>query len=263
MSDGDDLLARITAVLDGDPRVLAAWLVGSRARGAEDRFSDVDIWLVVSEEDKAGFVEDWPKTSELVSPSVLRQRVFGSTFAHITPEWQRWDVSIAVPDDVPRRTRSTVKPLFDRAGLNGRLRPPGEPLRPDPAKVTSLTTEFLRVLGLLPVVLGREEYVVGASGAGLLRQMVIQLFLEDVAVEDRGGALHLRTLLPAERLRQLAELPPLEASREGVLEAHLACARLFLPEARRLADRIGAEWPAPLEAALRRRLEDELNVTVG
>ena len=34
------------------------------------------------------------------------------------------------------------------------------------------------------------------SGAGLLRGLVVQLFLEDVAVEDRGGALHLNALRP-------------------------------------------------------------------
>jgi predicted nucleotidyltransferase len=262
VSHGDELVARITEVLSGDPRVLAAWLVGSRGRGAEDRFSDVDVWLVVSDEDRSGFVEDWPALSDQVSPSVLRRRVVGSTFTHISPAWERWDVSIGVPGDVPRRARSTVTPLFDRADLGSRLQARGEPLRPDPVKVTALVTEFLRVLGLLPVVLGREEYVVGVSGVGLLRELVIQLLLEQVAVEDRGGALHLNTLLPPERVRQLERLPAAEASRESVLDAHLACARLFLPEARRLAASIGVEWPAPLEAALRRRLETELGVTI-
>lgn len=263
MSDGDDLLARVIGVLEGDERVRAAWLAGSHARRTQDRFSDLDFWLVVGADDKDSFVEDWPKISDRVSPSVLRQRVFGGTFTHITPDWERWDVSIGVPADVPKRTRSTLKPLFDRDALNDRLSPPGEPLRPDPAKVSGLVTEFLRVLGLLPVVLGREEYVVGVSGAGLLRGLVVQLFLEDVAVEDRGGALHLNTLLPPERLRALAGLPAVEATRESVLQAHLACARLFLPAARELSARIGVPWPEEMHTALNRRLDRELHVAVG
>lgn len=263
MSDGDELLARVIETLEGDGRVRAAWLAGSHARGTQDRYSDLDLWLVVDEKDKDSFVEDWPKLSDQVSPSVLRQRVFGSTFTHITGQWERWDVSIGVPADVPKRTRSTVKVLFDHDGLNDRLLPPGEPLQPNPAKVSGLVTEFLRVMGLLPVVLGREEYVVGVSGAGLLRGMIVQLFLEDVAVEDRGGALHLNTLLPPERLQALTELPVVEATRESVLQAHLACARLFLPQARELSERIGAAWPEELNTALNRRLDSELHVTAG
>ena len=255
MPDKDRLLTRAIETLEADGRMRAAWLTGSRARGTEDRFSDLDFWLVVEEKDKAAFIEDWPKLSDRVAPSVLRQKLFGSTFTHVTEQWERWDVSIGVPADVPKRTRTTVKPLFDRDGLNDRLKPVGEPLLPDAAKVSGLVTEFLRVMGLLPVVLGREEYVVGVSGAGLLRGMIIQLFLEDAAVEDRGGALHLSTLLPPQRLQALADLPAAEATRESVLEAHLACARLFLPHAREMAARIGVAWPEKLQDALNRRLD--------
>jgi predicted nucleotidyltransferase len=257
---GEPFVDRVTEVLAADPRVLAAWLVGSHARGTADRHSDIDLWLVVAPEHKDAFVADWPELSEQVAHSVLRQRVFGSTFLHISADWQRWDVSIGDPDDVPRRTRSTVKPLFDRAGLSDLLLPPGAPLAPDSAKISALTTEFLRVMGLLPVVLGRDEHVVGVSGAGLLRGLIVQLFLEDVAVEDRGGALHLNALLPDDRLRELAALPAPEPNHDSVLHAHLACAGMFLPTARDLAARTGAQWPAELEDALRRRLLTELGV---
>jgi len=259
-SAAEPFLDRVVEVLSAEPRILAAFLLGSHARGTADRHSDVDVWLVVAPEDKDAFVADWPKLSGEVAPSVLRQRVFGSTFLHITPDWQRWDVSIGVPDDVVRRTRSTVKPLFDRAALTDRLLPPGGPLAPDPAKISALTTEFLRVMGLLPVVLDRGEHVVGVAGVGLLRGLITQLFLEDVAVEDRGGALHLNALLPGERLRLLEELSSVEATHAGVLEGHLGCAGVFLPAARDLADRSGAEWPTELEEALRRRLKTELGV---
>ena len=256
----EPFLDRIVEILQADPRVLAAFLLGSHARGTADRHSDVDLWLVVEPGAKDAFVAGWPELSDRVAPSVLRQHVFGSTFLHITPDWQRWDVSIGLPDDVPSRTRSTVKLLFDRAGLTDRLAPPGAPKAPDPAKINALTTEFLRVMGLLPVVLGRREHVVGVSGAGLLRALIVQLFLEDVAVEDRGGALHLNALLPSERLRALLDLPSPETTHDSVLEAHLACARLFLPTARELAARTGAHWPSELEDALRRRLHTELGV---
>lgn len=259
--DPEGLISRIRQVLHDDPRVLAAWLSGSRGRGTADRHSDTDVWLVVSAGDVPGFVEDWPQTCERISPTVLCQQVGGGpVFTAITPEWLRFDVAIGTPEDVAGRSRMTLEPLFDRAGLSERLQPAGRPLPPDPGRVSGLTTEFLRVLGLLPVVLGRQEYVVAASGAGLLRQLLIQLMLEDVAVEDRGGALRLAGLLPPVRLRVLAGLPPIEATRASAVAVHLECARAFLPLARDLHDRCGLTWPADLDDALRRHLRAELGL---
>lgn len=255
-------LVRLVKVLRSEPRILAAWLLGSYARETADAYSDIDLWIVVDPEAKAAFVDDWPAISDRVAPSVLRQWVFGSTFLHISPDWQRWDVSIGVPDDVAHRTRSTVKPLFDRAGLNDRLLPPGDPQAPDPVKISALTTEFLRVLGLLPVVLGRGEFLVGAAGADLLRGLIVQLFREEVAVEDRGGALHINALFSERRLTELSGLPAFEASYDGVFDAHMACARIFLPAARELAAASGATWPSELEEALRRRLRRELRINL-
>ncbi|SDU76844.1 nucleotidyltransferase domain-containing protein [Jiangella alkaliphila] len=262
--DPDVLIGRIGEVLHDEPRVLAAWLSGSRGRGTADRYSDVDVWLVVSADDLQGFVEDWPKLSDRISPTVLRQQVRGGpVFNSVTPEWLRFDVSIGTPEEVATRSSSTLEPLFDRAGLTEKLQPAGEPLQPDPCRVAGLTTEFLRVLGLLPVVLGRDEYVVAASGTGLLRQLLIQLMLEDVAVEDRGGALRLAGLLPPERLRVLTELPAIEATRASALAGHVACAGVFLPLARELHDRCGLEWPEDLETAARRHLRTELDLELG
>lgn len=258
--DQDQLIARITETLREDQRVLGAWLAGSRGRGAEDEFSDVDIWLVVAAADKDAFVEDWPATSDRIGPTVLRQALFGTTFTHITPEWLRYDLSIGVPDDASARSRSTHKTLFDRANITPQFKPVGDLLQPDPQKVSSLVVEFLRVMGLLPVVLSRQEHVVGVSGAGLLRGLLVQLSVEDVVVEDRGGALSLERTLHDEQLRGLADLPALAATHESVLAVHMACADLFLPAARNLTTRLGIPWPTPMEDALRKHLRETLHV---
>ena len=160
------------------------------------------------------------------------------------------------------RSASTLKLLYDNAGLQSQLRPHGEPLAPSGPRVIGLTKEFMRILGLLPVVLGRGEYVVGASGASLIRTLLIQLMIEDVAVADRGGALHLRGLLPDDRLDALAALPPIQATRESVLAAHLACARLFLPLARELCMQTGIAWPEQLHRALSDHLLRHLSLDI-
>ncbi|HUC22372.1 MAG TPA: aminoglycoside 6-adenylyltransferase [Streptosporangiaceae bacterium] len=264
MSEPDKLVERIAGVLQEDERVRAAWLCGSHARGTNDEYSDIDVWLVVQPAGVTQFTDDWPNLSDKISPTVLRQQVRTlPVFSHITPEWLRFDVAIGTPEDVPKRSRSTVSLLFDRDGLDAKLGPPLAPLQPDATRVRSLTTEFLRVLGLLPVVAGRSEYEVGVSGVGLLREMLIQLMLQDVAVADRGGALHLRGLLPEARLQALRDLPPIAATREAVIAGHLACARLFLPIARELSDRTGVRWPAELEQSVREHLHRSLAIEIA
>lgn len=258
-----ELIVRACAVLSRDERVLGIWAAGSHARGSADDFSDVDLWVVVAPADLDSFCQNWPELSDAIAVVVLREQVPGvPVFTHVTDEWLRYDVSIGTPDQIPGRTTSTVKALYDPADLSAGLATTGPPLQPDPVRVQRLTQEFLRLLGLLPVVLGRNELVLGVSGGGLVRNLLVQLMLEDVAVEDRGGALRLNPLLPAARLRTLAELPPIQATRDSVVDIHLACAAAFLPLARELYIRGGMAWPQSLEDAARRRLTSTLAVNL-
>ncbi|MFI5692225.1 nucleotidyltransferase domain-containing protein [Kribbella sp. NPDC051586] len=255
-----DLIGRARQVLSQDDRVLGVWLVGSHGRGTEDQFSDVDLWVVVSADDVEGFCDDWPKIADEIAPTVFQRAIGRRIFNQITPDWLRFDVTVGTPDAIGNRSRSTAKPLYDPNGLSAGLGEQGAPKQPDPERVEAITREFLRVLGLLPVVVGREEFVVGESGAGLLRQMLVDLMLEDVAVEDRGGALHLNLLLPVERQQILIDLPPLQATRESVITAHVAYATAFLPLARTLHTTCGRPWPEALETAARRHLFTTLSI---
>ncbi|MEV0269226.1 nucleotidyltransferase domain-containing protein [Hamadaea sp. NPDC050747] len=252
-----ELIERLTALLRADGRVQAAWLGGSLGRGTADQFSDVDV--VLATDDPKGFAADWDAFADRVAPVVHRQRMADATttvVTHVTGDWLRFDVTITTPD----RVRGQLRPLF------GELAPPGdEPASPDPARVEHLIREFLRVLGLLPVVLGRSEYAVGASGSALLRTLILQVMLEDAVLRgaDRAGALRLKGVLPADRLAAYAALPAIEATRTSVVSAHLACSRLFFPIARELAERTGATWPDAMEEALRKHLRRELGIEIG
>jgi predicted nucleotidyltransferase len=69
------LLGKIVSVLRDDPRVRAAWLAGSRARGTSDRYSDTDVWAVTAAQDRTALMADWPALARRVGPLVLCQRV--------------------------------------------------------------------------------------------------------------------------------------------------------------------------------------------
>lgn len=173
--DYDTLIQRITRRLEDDDRVRAAWLSGSRARGSADAYIDVDVWLVTAASDRDAFIADWPQLADSITPTVLNQQVGDLPVFHaVTSQWLRFDIAVATPADVPHRTRATLSVLFDKDGLDAQLRAAGKPLDPDPARVEELISEFFRVLGLLPVVLGRGEFVLATSGAGMLRHMLIE-----------------------------------------------------------------------------------------
>ncbi|MFT4163922.1 MAG: hypothetical protein QM650_01610 [Microlunatus sp.] len=152
--------------------------------------------------------------------------------------------------------------MYDPQGLSSRLAEPSPPRPPNPERIASVTVEFLRVLGLLPVVIGREEFVVGQSGVDLLRAILIDLMLEEVKVEDRGGSLHLNRLLSPERQRILTDLPPVQATCESVIAGHIACASAFLPLSRSLHNTCGLDWPQVLEDAMQRHLRARLSIEI-
>lgn len=257
----DALVHKISGVLSADHRVRGAWLSGSLGRGNADAYSDVDVWAAVHENNRDAFIEDWPTIAARIAPYVLNDQL-GTlpVFNVVTKEWRRFDLAIGTIDEAANRTRSTMMKLFDKDKLEARFQESGVPLLPDPTVVAKTINEFFRVLGLLPVVCGREEYSVAVSGAGLLRTMIIQLMLEDVAAEDRGGALHLKQLLPAERYAAIDALPPIVSDRESAISVHRACAEIFLPLARDLSDRVGNDWPQALEDACRAHLKRELGI---
>ena len=261
----DELIERLTARLRADDRVQAAWLGGSLGRGTADQFSDVDV--IVATDDPKAYAAGWDAVADRIAPIVHRQRMGDGTttvVTHVTGDWLRFDVTITAPD----RVRGKLRPLFGDAGARPsgvQSVPDDDPAQPDPRRVEHLIREFLRVLGLLPVVLGRGEYAVGASGAGLLRTLILQLMLEDAVLggAERGGALRLKGILPDDRLAAYTALPAIEATRTSVVSTHLACSRLFFPIARPLAERVGIPWPDEMDKALRSHLRRELGIEIG
>ncbi|WP_018352721.1 nucleotidyltransferase domain-containing protein [Longispora albida] len=246
----ESLISTLADVLAADETVLGVWLAGSRGRGDDDQYSDVDLWVVSTDVD--AFLATWPERCASAVEVVLTKRVgFAPVFAHVTPQWLRFDISVSDPSSVPGRGSAGLKPLLDRADLHAQLSGDAPDLMPDPRRVAELTGEFIRVLGLLPMILHRGDYVLAASGSNLLRQYLIQLMTEDIAVPDRGGAGRRYALLP----RQVLEnLPPIAATRESALAVHLACASAFEPLARRLC---GPSFPEALWTAMTAHLTRE------
>ncbi len=53
-TERNTLLVEARALLEGDERVVAAWLYGSLGRGTADEWIDIDLWVVVAD----GYIEE-------------------------------------------------------------------------------------------------------------------------------------------------------------------------------------------------------------
>jgi hypothetical protein len=257
------LLARLLAALDNDPRVLAAWLIGSLARSAGDEYSDLDLLLAVEDAALPALADGWRDFLAGVAPTVYAQRLGAPdkpTITAVTPEWLRFDLTLAAASRQAHGYSAAVL-LFDRAGVAERATFGGRSAADPLARLPDLAADFIRSLGLLPVIAGREEYFVGQEGAAILRRQLVELLvLENDA--PRGGVKRLNPLLTAEQRATLAALPLPAPTRAAVIASQLAHAHVFLPRARALLERHGLPYPDEFEQATRRHLQVTLGITV-
>lgn len=255
--DRNAFLADLRASVAAIPSVRALFLGGSLGRGAGDAFSDIDLIAIVESADQSAAAVSLHHAIAAILPLVVwRERHQGVLLLNaIAEDWTRCDVTVAPSVYLSLAAKDLVRPLHDPDDLYAGL-PAALPRdAADPARVAALIEEFLRVLGLLVVVDGRGEYVTGASGAAMLRQMLIDLMLEPIAMPYRGGALHLNALLSPEQRAILDRLPLPASERQAVIDAHIAIARAFLPLARQRATERGVAWPTAFEGATRAALE--------
>jgi hypothetical protein len=151
--------------------------------------------------------------------------------------------------------------IFDRSGRTFPARE-AAPYRTSQQDLLKLVNEFLRALGVLYVVAGRKEWIMGLTGVDMLRRLTMDLMFEENGIHPlrRGGMLHRGALLTPEQQAEFEALTPVAPTREGIVAGNLEVAAIFLPRARRLAAQIGMEWPQAFEDATRASLNRRLGV---
>ncbi|WP_051231130.1 hypothetical protein [Kaistia adipata] len=252
----------IADALVAEPRIRALALSGSYGAGLEDAYSDLDFLVVADDGATDTVVALWRGAVAAVGEIVLwrDRQVKPSLVNAITAEWLRIDADFATPPEITRRTRDGLKILFDHDLLFGALPEAAAKPGPSPERLLWQIEEFLRILGLLPLAMGRAEYFNSVTGLLHLRTLIVDLLVEETAAPHRGGALHLNRLITAEQKQALAALPPLVAERDALIAAYLAYAALYLPRARRMAARLGVDWPERFERATWAHLRATLGI---
>ncbi len=251
METGDErqqsVIERAQELLPRDDRILAVYLIGSYATGAADRFSDVDVHLVVTDDSTEWFKEHWDDVlRELAGPTVLADRLPGLIGGlGITADWLHVDLIAHPLAAFDRFQYDGVRVLFDRDGTlfpEGDLAPkggkPGEPYWP-----AANVNLFFYFLGNLVTVLGRDERIVGNQGVGVVRDQLIALMLAERGVRRNSGVKRLNAFLSDEQRATLESVPAAGTDLADIIAANQYICRQFITRGTALAERTGAEWP--------------------
>ncbi len=252
----------ITNALRTEPMVKALFLGGSRGAGLEDAYSDIDFLAVAMDGPSDGFAGLWRDAVSQTGDIVLwwDREAKPMLINAITNDWQRIDVEIVTPAEMARRNRDGLKVLFDHDRISESLSATRYSNGPNVRRMKWQIEEFIRILGLLPLAMGREEYINSVTGAFYLRNLLVDLLIEETAAPYRGGALHLNRLITDEQKALLTSLPPLLPTRDAMMAAYPAYAAAYLPRARAMALSLGIDWPERFEAATWAHLRNSLGI---
>ncbi|WP_227269713.1 aminoglycoside 6-adenylyltransferase [Roseobacter weihaiensis] len=257
-----EAIKTITDATSDAPGIRALFLSGSYGNGMADAYSDIDFVMVAEAGATDAVADIWRQAVAQTGEIVLwwDRTTVPVLINAITADWTRTDVLILKPEQMAAQAQSRLKPLFDHDGIFDRLAETPKDTGPNLKKFKYQVEEFIRILGLLHLAAGREEYINGVLGVFHLRNLLVDLMIEDTNAPNRGGVLHLNRLITDEQKAVLTSLPPAVPTREAMLTAHLAYAKVYLPLARKRVAELGLAWPERFEAVTWAKLRDTLSI---
>lgn len=257
--DQQTVIARVVEALGPDPRIKALFLSGSFGTGTADQFSDVDLLAIADPTDHEALATDWRAMLEAIAPIVHYNRLPHALVLNaVTDDWLRVDLHIANRDHLDHTAQDSLKPLVDPADLYATLRPETPVPARNPGRLGWMVGEFIRILGLTPVALGRGEVELMTVGNTFLRRFLTDLLTIEANPRIPGGMLHLSRVLDPTRMAVLAAVPLPQLTVESAIESNLALARAFIPRAKTLCASLGVHWPHAFETATRKNLQRAL-----
>lgn len=253
------------AILWRDERIRILWLTGSMALGTADAQSDVDLRAAVRATDFAQVDHWWSDLLTQLAPLIWQRRwpappdeaILGA----ITADYLRFDLVLQSLQDRRPRSLEAVRVLFDKDAEAEHFHL-STPVAHDPfASLPLLIEEYIRLLGMLPIVVQRNDIPIGMEGQLALHSMLISLLLLERGIDRMArGKRHVAALLDEEQRAVLAQVPTLAPTMDSLIGGRVIYGHLFLPRARRLMATHGYVYPQAFEEATRRHLWETLGV---
>jgi hypothetical protein len=245
-------LSALHAKVAGDSRFKAAWLEGSLGRGAGDRYSDLDIHLLIAESQIEIIRQEIENWLAAIRPLVLFNLLFDGRMVNaLTIDGLRLDVWLH-PGDSITIDPGKAKVLHQQPGAVAMadLNKPKDPAATANALLRQIK-EFWRCISLTPAVIGRRELIVSVMGLGVEINLLSELLVNGYDVIRDTGVKNLNPYLPAETQRQIEHALDMHGlTPQSLADAHLGLARIVQVQGRIIAERHGFPYPAALEKAV-------------
>ena len=251
----------LTAEVEADPRIRAAWLSGSYGKETDDRWSDVDAHLLVHCGKFNEFQREIEAWLSRIRPLVFARLMFNGRMCNaMTDEAMRLDVWLH-DVEVAEVTTGETRVLYEEDGALSWLPQPGEALTPEAASelLHREVAEFWRCVSMMPVVVGRGEKLVGAAGNSfILLALTNVLCAASGRRRDRGVKALNGFLLPhhrqcVEEAMLLNSLPP-----EETVRFPLRLARIMREHGPAICNHWKVKYPRAMEETVLQYVSREL-----
>jgi hypothetical protein len=237
-------------VLGADPRVVSVELGGSIGAGTADPWSDLDLQIVTHADGHDEFLADWPQWLAAITPTVFARTPLAPFIINtVTDEGLTVDLSVwpgAAPAYVPP-TDYVVGALSGR-----RFSDVGDALD------YAVEEQLRGLVGPFISLLRRDEHLKHLTGVPHLLGLLTTVFLAETGAPAPGK--HWNRTFTEDQRAAAASLPPVSATREGIVAFGLGLAELLVTRARPLYPRYGLTWPAALAAVAAERLRTHLDL---
>jgi hypothetical protein len=242
---------RALAVLGDDPRVREVVVSGSIGAGTADAWSDLDLHVVAHRDAYDDLLADWPVWLAAITPTAFaRTPVAPFVINTVTDGGLTFDLAVYADAEPAFATMSGY--------LVGQLA--RRPFATIDAALEYAVAEQVRGLAgpFVSLVLRGEYLRHFAAGTGHVLGLLTTVFLAELDAPPPGK--HWNRTFTEEQRAAVAALPPLGATRDGVVGFGLALAELLVTRARPLFPRYELEWPRALAAVTAIRLRELLDV---
>lgn len=244
------LYERAVAVLKADGRVREVRPSGSVGSGTADRWSDLDLSVVTDPGGHESFLGEWPSWLASITPTVFARTPIAPFIINaVTGDGLTLDIAVwpgSVPDFPP--TQQYAVGMLSSARFD------------DVADALEYAVEeqLRGMAGPFISLVQRDEHVRHLAGVPHLLGLLTTVFLAETNAPP--PAKHWNRTFTPEQLDAIAALPPVSASRDGLVAFGLELAELLVTRARPLYARYGRTWPADLAAVTAARVRQALDI---
>jgi len=248
------LYDRAVEVLGADPRVKEVRAAGSIGAGTADAWSDLDLEVVTHTEQHDDFLADRHVWLAAITPTVFaRTPIAPFVINTITAGGLTFDVAVWAGEAPVWPT----PPVRYAVGLLS-----GTKYEDLGSALEYAVAEQLRgMAGPFISLLERDEHLRHLTGVPHLLGLLTVVFLAETGSIPPGK--HWNGTYTEEQRAAVAALPPVSATREGLMAFGLGLAELLVTRARPLFDRYEQAWPTDLARVTATRLREQLDVDVS